>query len=149
MTIQRGVGDLLAADVEALVNPVNTVGVMGKGLALRFKKAFPDAFASYPRACAAGEVTIGKMHVVERTGSPRLIVHFPTKQHWRHPSKLEYVREGLVDLIRVIRTREIQSIAVPALGCGNGGLEWRLVRSLIVEAFEALPEVRVALFEPS
>lgn len=148
MTIERGTGNLLTADVDALVNTVNTEGVMGKGLALQFKKAFPEAFASYERACRAGEVQTGQMHVVQRLTSPRFIINFPTKKHWRHPSKLEYLRDGLADLIRNVRQRGIRSIAVPPLGCGNGGLAWSAVRPLIVEAFAEVPEVRVVLFEP-
>lgn len=149
MTIERGIGNLLTADVDALVNTVNTDGVMGKGLALQFKKAFPENFASYERACKAGEVKIGQMHVVPRLASPRFIINFPTKRHWRQPSRLEYVREGLRDLVAQVKHLAITSIAVPPLGCGNGGLEWSAVRPLIVEAFSAVPEVRVVLFEPS
>jgi len=105
MSIERGTGNLLKADVDALVNTVNTVGVMGKGLALQFKKAFPESFADYERACEAGEVVTGRMHVVKRLASPKYIINFPTKKHWRHPSKLEYVRDGLRDL--VAKTREL------------------------------------------
>lgn len=149
MTIERGKGNLLAADVDALVNTVNTEGVMGKGLALQFKKAFPDNFASYERACRAGEVRTGQMHIVQRLASPRFIVNFPTKGQWRQPSKLEYVRDGLGDLVAQVKRLNIESIAVPPLGCGNGGLEWLAVRPLILEAFSAVPEVRVVLFEPA
>jgi O-acetyl-ADP-ribose deacetylase (regulator of RNase III) len=148
MTIERGQGNLLAAEVDALVNTVNTVGVMGKGLALQFKKAFPENLAAYERACKAGEVVTGRMHVVTRLSSPKFIINFPTKQHWRQPSKLEYVRDGLRDLTAQVRALGIESIAIPALGCGNGGLDWTDVRPLIVEAFATLPEVRVLLFEP-
>jgi O-acetyl-ADP-ribose deacetylase (regulator of RNase III) len=149
MTIERGQGNLLTADVDALVNPVNTEGVMGKGLALQFKKAFPENFASYERACRAGEVITGQMHIVRRLASPRFIINFPTKRHWRQPSKLEYVREGLRDLVAQIKRLSIHSVAVPPLGCGNGGLEWAPVRNLIVESFSSAPEVRVVLFEPA
>jgi len=149
MTIERGTGNLLTAEVDALVNTVNTEGVMGKGLALQFKKAFPEAFASYERACKAGEVKTGTMHVVQRLASPRFIINFPTKKHWRHPSKLEYIRGGLSDLIRNVKDRGIRSIAVPPLGCGNGGLAWSEVRPLIAEAFAEVPDVRVVLFEPT
>lgn len=148
MTIERGIGDLLQADVEALVNAVNTVGVMGKGIALQFKQAFPENFAAYERACKAGEVVVGRMHVVARSGSPRLIINFPTKKHWRQASRLEYVHAGLDDLVRQIRDLRITSVAVPSLGSGNGGLDWDLVKPLILEAFAGIPEVRVVLFEP-
>jgi O-acetyl-ADP-ribose deacetylase (regulator of RNase III) len=149
MTIELGKGNLLKADVEALVNPVNTVGVMGKGLALQFRKAFPENFASYERACKAGEVKTGQMHIVPRLADPRFIINFPTKRHWRQPSKVEYVRDGLTDLVTQVKRHSIGSIALPPLGCGNGGLEWSAVRSLILEAFAAVPGVRVVLFEPA
>ena len=148
MGIERGQGNLLTADVDALVNAVNTVGVMGKGLALHFKRAFPDNFREYQAACKQGQVVIGRMHVTQRTTSPRFIINFPTKQHWRHPSKLDYIRDGLVDLAVQIRTLGIQSIAVPSLGCGLGGLAWDEVKPLIHAAFDELPHVRVVLFEP-
>lgn len=148
MTIERGSGNLITAEVDALVNTVNTEGVMGKGLALQFKKAFPDAFAEYERACKKGAVTIGRMHIVRRLTSPRFIINFPTKKHWRNPSKLEYVEAGLQDLVAKIRELEIRSIAVPPLGCGNGGLNWGDVKPRIVDAFSHVPDVRVLLFEP-
>jgi len=149
MPIERGQGNLLAAPVDALVNTVNTEGVMGKGLALQFKKAFPEAFTSYERACRAGEVVIGRMHVVQRLTSPRFIINFPTKKHWRQPSRLSYIEDGLRDLVARVRELGIQSIAVPPLGCGNGGLDWSDVRPLIVNAFADAPDVRVLLFEPA
>lgn len=146
--IELATGNLLKADVEALVNPVNTQGVMGKGLALQFKRAFPDAFKAYAKACARGEVVTGRMHVVRRASPPRFIIHFPTKRHWRDPSKLEYVTSGLEDLVRSVRELHIESLAIPALGCGLGGLSWAEVEPLIVDAFETLPDVRVLLFAP-
>jgi O-acetyl-ADP-ribose deacetylase (regulator of RNase III) len=149
MGIERGTGNLLTADVDALVNTVNTEGVMGKGIALQFKKAFPENFSSYERACKAGEVVVGRVHVVRRLASPRFIINFPTKKHWRQPSKLEFVRDGLVDLVATVRAHGIQSIAIPPLGCGNGGLEWSDVKPEILRAFTGLPDVRVVLFEPS
>ncbi|MCX5746412.1 MAG: macro domain-containing protein [Proteobacteria bacterium] len=149
MTIERGQGNLLAAEVDALVNTVNTEGVMGKGLALQFKKAFPEAFSSYDRACKAGEVEVGRMHVVRSLASPHFILNFPTKKHWRNPSRLEYIEAGLRDLVAQVRAFGIRSIAVPPLGCGNGGLDWSDVRPRIERAFAALPEVRVVLFEPA
>lgn len=146
--IERGEGSLLAADVDALVNPVNTVGVMGKGLALTFKRMFPECFEKYARACRNGEVHVGRVHVVRRIAAPRFIINFPTKEHWRHPSKLSYIESGLVDLVVRVRELEIVSIAIPALGCGLGGLSWADVRPCIVEAFADLPSVRLVLFEP-
>ena len=99
MSIERGHGNLLTAEVDALVNTVNTDGVMGKGLALQFKKAFPDAFKSYERACKAGDVDVGRMHIVQRLTAPQFIINFPTKKHWRNPSRLEWVESGLADLV--------------------------------------------------
>lgn len=148
MTIERGSGNMLSADVDALVNTVNTKGVMGKGLALQFKKAFPEAFVDYERACRAGEVVVGRMHTVRRLVAPRFIINFPTKEHWRQPSRPSYIRDGLHDLVELVRALGIQSIAIPPLGCGNGGLDWTDVEPLIVRAFSALPEVRVLLFHP-
>lgn len=147
--IEDARGDLLAANVDALVNAVNTVGVMGKGLALAFKKRFPANFAAYKRACDAGTVTVGKMFVFERVAAPRWIVNFPTKRHWRGASRLEDVRDGLVDLVEQVTQRKIASIALPALGCGLGGLAWDAVRPLIIEACERIPQTRVLLFSPT
>ncbi len=148
MTIEHGAGDLLQANVDALVNPVNVVGVMGKGLALQFKKAFPDVLKAYKRACDSGELVIGRVHVVHRETPPQFIIHFPTKEHWKNPSKIEFIRSGLIDLVEQVREREIKSIAIPPLGCGLGGLNWSEVETLIVNAFASLPDVRVVLFEP-
>ncbi len=143
-------GDLLRSSVTALVNPVNTVGVMGKGLALQFKALYPSNFTAYVKSCKQDQVRVGTMFVFDcgSTEFPRYIVNFPTKKHWRHPSKLEYISAGLTDLIHQIQVLEIQSIAIPMLGAGLGGLDWNLVRPLIVEAFAALPKVQVLLFEP-
>lgn len=148
MPIEIARGDLFAVDVEAIVNPVNTRGVMGKGLALVFKKKFPDAFRAYAKACERGEVVVGRVHVFTREAKPRYVIHFPTKDDWRAPSRIEYVRDGLVDLAKEMREREIRSIAIPALGCGLGGLDWDDVRPLIVAALDGV-EARVVVFEPS
>jgi O-acetyl-ADP-ribose deacetylase (regulator of RNase III) len=149
MSIERGEGDLLAAEVDALVNAVNTAGIMGKGLALQFKQAFPENFQAYEAACKQGQVVIGRMHITQRPTPPRFIINFPTKQHWRKPSKLDFIRAGLVDLVAQIHALEIQSIAVPALGCGLGGLTWADVKPLIHAALGDLQDVRVVLFEPA
>ncbi|WP_370327701.1 macro domain-containing protein [Euzebya sp.] len=142
-------GNLLEAEVDALVNTVNTVGVMGKGIALQFKKAFPDMFAEYKRASDRGELRLGHVHVYE-TGRirPRFIINFPTKRHWRAKSRLEDIRAGLVDLSERVQALGITSIAVPPLGCGHGGLNWADVRPLIVEALEGIPGVDVLLYAP-
>ncbi len=144
-------GDLLEADVEALVNTVNTVGVMGKGIALQFKKAFPENYRTYRDACERGDLQPGRMFVFEtgRMFNPRYIVNFPTKRHWRNRSRLDDVRAGLDALAGEIRERDIASVAIPALGCGHGGLDWRVVRPLIEEAMAEVPDVRALLYEPA
>lgn len=144
-------GNLFDAKVEALVNTVNTAGVMGKGLALQFKKAFPENSKAYEAACKRGEVQIGKMFVFDAGGIvlPRYVINFPTKKHWRSPSKLEYVEQGLANLIEVIRDRQIRSIAVPPLGAGLGGLDWSKVRALIERRLADLADVEVLVFEPN
>lgn len=148
ITITRG--NILLADVEALVNTVNCVGFMGKGIALQFKKAFPANYEFYRKACAADEMKIGRM-LVFSTGSllnPKYIINFPTKTHWKENSRLENIKAGLIALVEVVKEREIESIAIPPLGCGLGGLVWDDVRPLIIKAFEQLPAVHVSLFEP-
>lgn len=149
-TIQPAHGNLLRADAEALVNTVNTVGVMGKGVALQFRKAFPDNYKAYKRACDAGEVVPGKMFVFE-TGQltgPRLIINFPTKRHWKGRARIEDIRSGLVDLVRVLREWHVGTVAVPPLGCGNGRLDWREVRPLIEQALSEVDGLRVLLYQP-
>jgi O-acetyl-ADP-ribose deacetylase (regulator of RNase III) len=148
--IERGTGNLLEADVDALVNTVNTVGVMGKGIALQFKKAFPENFTAYERACKAGDVQPGRMFTVDlhRLQSPRFIINFPTKRDWKHKSRLIDIEAGLVALVSEITRLGITSIAVPPLGCGNGGLDWADVRPRIEAALAAVPDVRVLLFAP-
>ena len=143
-------GDLLAANVAALVNPVNCVGVMGKGLALQFRQTFPANYQAYVKACRAGEVRPGTMFVCVETRyeQPTTIINFPTKQHWKHQSKLSDITIGLNDLIAQLTRRSIDSIAVPALGCGYGGLAWAAVEPLIVKTFEQLPAVRVQVYPP-
>lgn len=144
-------GNLLESSAEALVNTVNTVGVMGKGIALMFKEAFPENFEAYEDACNAGRVQTGRMFVTERRQllGPRWIINFPTKKHWRHPSKMEWIVEGLDDLKRVILENGIRSIAVPPLGSGNGGLDWPKVRTKIESALTALDKVEVTVYEPA
>ncbi|MBX9629404.1 MAG: macro domain-containing protein [Burkholderiales bacterium] len=143
-------GDILAAEAEALVNTVNCVGIMGRGIALQFKKAFPENFKAYAAACAQGAVEPGRMFVYD-TGElmlPRYIINFPTKRHWRGKSRLEDIQSGLQALVHEVRTCGIRSIAIPPLGSGLGGLDWEDVRPLIAEAMEQLPDVQVEVFEP-
>jgi O-acetyl-ADP-ribose deacetylase (regulator of RNase III) len=148
--IQNKQGNLLLADVDALVNTVNCVGVMGKGLALQFKQAFPENFKAYASACARGEVRAGYMYIHDNGGlvNPRWIINFPTKRHWRDGSRLEDVASGLTALVADVQRLGIQSIAIPPLGCGLGGLDWAVVRPLIEQAFAASPDVVVHLYEP-
>jgi O-acetyl-ADP-ribose deacetylase (regulator of RNase III) len=143
-------GDILKQDADALVNTVNCVGVMGRGVALQFRRAFEDNYEAYRKACLRKEVRPGQMFVFDRSSldSPRWIINFPTKRHWKGKSRLEDIRAGLVDLVRVIREKGIRSIALPPLGCGLGGLDWGVVRPLIEEALSVVPEVEVSLFEP-
>jgi len=147
--IQFVQGNLFDSDAEALVNTVNTTGVMGKGIALEFKKRFPNNYEFYRQQCEQGQVQIGKM-LVFRTQSlqPQYIINFPTKQHWRGKSKIEYIQRGLDDLVRVVREHEIRSIALPPLGCGQGGLRWEQVKPLIEQAFAPLQNVDVQVYEP-
>ena len=144
-------GDILAEDVEALVNTVNCVGVMGRGIALQFKKRFPENFRAYTRACDRGEVQPGRMFVfpTRRLTNPRYVINFPTKRHWRGNSRLEDIEAGLSDLTRCIRESGVRSVAVPPLGSGLGGLDWIAVRALIEEALATIEDVQIIVFEPS
>ena len=147
--IIEGKGNLITEDVDAVINTVNTIGVMGKGVALQFKQAFPENYRAYQSACKQGEVRIGTMFVT-RTGKlrPSLIINFPTKSHWREQSRFEYIQSGLQDLVTVVRREKIGSIAMPPLGCGLGGLRWNEVRPLIEQAFAALSDVELRLYAP-
>ena len=143
-------GNILNEKAEALVNTVNTVGFMGKGIALQFKQAYPENFAEYSKACRANKVKLGQMFVFD-TGNmfnPKYIINFPTKKHWRGKSKLEDLKSGLKALLNEVKILNIKSIAIPPLGCGLGGLDWKDVRPLIENAFADLKNVEVHLFEP-
>jgi O-acetyl-ADP-ribose deacetylase (regulator of RNase III) len=144
-------GNLLEAPVEALVNTVNEVGVMGKGIALMFREAFPESAREYQKACERGDVKVGHMLVTHSRSlaGPLWIIHFPTKKHWRHRSRMEWVRDGLKDLVRVMRENGIRSIAVPPLGCGSGGLEWSEVRKEIEAAFAGVQGAEVLVYQPT
>ena len=149
--IELAQGDILKADAEALVNTVNCVGIMGRGIALQFRKAFPENFKAYEAACKTRQVQPGKMFIYDlnRLYNPRFIINFPTKRHWKGKSRIEDIKSGLADLIGVVQQQQIRSIAIPPLGCGLGGLNWEEVRPLIIEAFQSVPEVAVLLFEPA
>ena len=147
--IEHKTGDLFGEDADALVNSVNCVGVMGRGIALQFKKRFPENFKAYARACKRNEVTPGRMFVHE-TGqlSPRYIINFPTKRHWKAKSRMEDIETGLSALVQEIRNRNIRSIVIPSLGSGLGELRWEDVRPRIEAALSGLDDVEVTLFEP-
>ena len=144
-------GNLLDANVDALVNTVNTVGVMGKGIALMFKERFPENFKAYAAACKRGDVRLGEMFVTENIelGGPQWIVNFPTKDHWRTKTRLEWIEQGMEDLARVIATHGIRSIAVPPLGCGNGGLSWGVVRPVIESMLACIEGLDATVYEPT
>jgi len=148
--IEFKAGDILAEDAEALVNTVNCVGFMGRGIALEFKRAWPENFMAYAAACRRHEVQPGRMFVFEtgRLTNPRYIINFPTKRHWHGKSRIEDIEAGLAALVAEVRRRGIRSIAVPPLGAGLGGLVWAEVRPRIERAMRALPEVRAVVFEP-
>ncbi len=144
-------GNLLEDNAEAIVNTVNTVGVMGKGIALMFKEAFPENFKAYKKACDNKEVTLGRMFVMpsEQLFGPKWIINFPTKGHWRYPTKMEWVEDGLKDLKHIIFLHNIKSIAIPPLGSGNGGLNWSDVKPKIVSAFKDIEDVQITIYEPT
>ena len=138
------------SSAEALVNTVNTVGVMGKGIALQFKQAFPHNFNVYKHACDNGQLTSGKILAVkdrELLLGERLIINFPTKSHWRSPSTYEYIESGLIALVAYLRENPVKSMAMPALGCGNGGLDWYKVRPMIEQHLSAL-DLAIWVYEP-
>jgi O-acetyl-ADP-ribose deacetylase (regulator of RNase III) len=143
-------GNLLDSSAEALVNTVNTVGVMGKGIALQFKQAFPHNYEIYRQACLNGSLQTGQLLTVTDTDllmGERLIINFPTKRHWKSPSTYEYVETGLVALVNYLKTKPIKSLAMPALGCGNGGLDWKLVKPMIEKHLAGL-DLSIWIYEP-
>lgn len=143
-------GDIFKTDAEALVNSVNCVGVMGRGIAMQFKNMYPANFKSYETACKQKEVQPGRMFVFEtgQLSNPKYIINFPTKRHWRGKSRIEDIESGLKALVQEIRNKSIKSIAIPPLGSDLGGLDWREVRPLIETAMHELDEVQVIVFEP-
>lgn len=144
-------GDILKADTEALVNTVNCVGIMGRGVALQFKKAFPENFKVYKTACSRQEIQPGRMFVYKTgyVGNPKYIINFPTKRHWKGKSRIEDIEAGLLDFVNVVKQHNIRSVAMPPLGSGLGGLQWPDVRHRIESASESLPNVAFVVFEPS
>ena len=144
-------GNIFDSQAQVLVNTVNCVGVMGAGLALQFKKRYPDNFTAYRMACLNGEVRPGHsfLFITEPPGTTRLIVNFPTKRHWRDQSRIEDIEEGLKDLRKVIQDLHLRSIAIPPLGAGLGGLDWAQVKPLIQSNLEDLEEVEITVYEPA
>lgn len=144
-------GNLFDTHVDAVVNTVNCVGVMGRGIALQFKRLYPDNFKRYVNECKAKKIIPGKMFVysTESLTQPFFIINFPTKRHWRTNSKLEYIQEGLQDLVQIIKKNHITSIAIPPLGCGLGGLDWKIVKTYIEEALHPLQNVDITVFQPN
>lgn len=144
-------GNLLEAPADALVNTVNTVGVMGKGIALMFKERFPQNMDAYAKACKVGAVKTGKMFITEpqELVGPRWIVNFPTKQHWKANSKIEWIEEGLIELRYFLIKNKVRSIAIPPLGAGNGGLNWADVKPKIEAALGDLNDINILIYEPS
>jgi O-acetyl-ADP-ribose deacetylase (regulator of RNase III) len=145
-------GNILESNAQALVNTVNTVGVMGKGIALQFKKAYPDNFKAYSIACKTNKIAVGKLFLTrdaDLVNGEKIIINFPTKIDWRKPSEYSYIEEGLVDLIRIIEKYNIKSIALPPLGSGNGGLEWERVKKIIEKYLSHIGNVDIYVYEPT
>lgn len=143
-------GNLFDSDAEALVNTVNCVGVMGKGVALGVKKKYPNVYKVYKRACDIGQIKPGKLLTVptENLIGTQYIVNFPTKRHWRANSKIEDIKLGLPALVQEIKNLKLKSIAIPPLGCGNGGLDWNEVKPIMVDALSKLEDVDITIYEP-
>jgi O-acetyl-ADP-ribose deacetylase (regulator of RNase III) len=153
MTIKFTQGNMFSEPVQALINTVNCVGVMGKGVALEFKNRWPANFRAYKKLCDAGHLRPGKMFVFDTkellaTAGPRYLVNFPTKDHWRSKSQISYIEEGLDALVDAIKKHGIKSIAMPPLGCGNGGLDWAEVKPIIEAKLASLEDVNIVVFAP-
>ena len=144
-------GNILNSKAEALINTVNTKGVMGKGIALQFKQAFPEMYKEYEHESKIENISIGKMHVWRSNAmfGVKYIINFPTKKDWKHPSKMEYIEEGLADLVKIIKEYNITSIAIPPLGCGNGGLDWKVVKEKIINTVKSFNNIEIELYEPN
>lgn len=144
-------GNIFESEAQALVNTVNTVGVMGKGIALQFKKEFPINYRLYTQACKVGTLQIGQLLVVEDQSllyGKKTIINFPTKTEWRKPSEYTYIEQGLTDLVRIIQEQELTSIAIPPLGAGNGGLDWYKVKGLMNRYLSGL-NCTIHIYEPN
>ena len=148
--IRYTTGNIFDSDAQALINPVNTVGIMGKGLALQFKKAYPNNFIAYQKACKQGDIAIGKIFITIDNNinlGEKIIVNFPTKKEWHKPSEYSFIEQGLDDLILIIKNQNIKSIAIPPLGAGLGGLEWEKVKIIIEQKLKDL-DIEILVYEP-
>jgi len=144
-------GNILESDAQALVNTVNTVGVMGKGIALQFKKAYPNNFNAYQNACKRKEIAIGRLFVTKDNNlnsGEKIIINFPTKKDWRKPSEYSFIEKGLDDLVQFIKNQYLQSVAIPPLGAGNGGLEWEKVKKILEQKLKDL-DIEIFIYEPT
>jgi O-acetyl-ADP-ribose deacetylase (regulator of RNase III) len=143
-------GNILKANAQALVNPVNCMGVAGKGLALQFRRAYTANFHSYVSSCRSGLMRPGRLHIFPtgRRCNPKWIINFPTKDDWRDKSKLIYVEGGLDALVMECLTNRIHLVAMPRLGCGLGGLKWEDVKPLITDRFAARTDITIELYTP-
>lgn len=140
--------DIFEVNAQALVNPINTKGAMGKGLALKMLEMFPEPCRRYQRFCKQGKSDVGIVTAVRipRVMNPRVIIHFPTKDHWKNPSRLEWIEAGLGSLTQALKALDVESVAIPALGCGEGGLEWNDVKHLIIDAMKPLADDGLEVF---
>ncbi|GHT13665.1 Appr-1-p processing protein [Bacteroidia bacterium] len=144
-------GNILESDAQALVNTVNTVGVMGKGIALQFKKAFPNNFRAYQVACEQKEISVGKLFVTKDSNlnsGEKIIINFPTKKDWRKPSEYSFIEDGLDDFLKTIEKYQIKSVAIPPLGAGNGGLEWEKIKHIINKKLGSV-DMDILVYEPN
>lgn len=145
------IGNLLDSNAQALVNTVNTDGIMGKGIALQFKNQFPNNYKEYVKVCKEGTISIGKLFVFNEDtllNGKKLIINFPTKTSWRKPSEYLYIEMGLKDLVEIINKYNIKSIAIPPLGAGNGGLDWNIVKEMILSHLDGL-DCEIYVYEPN
>lgn len=141
-------GDIFKSSCEVIVNPINCVGVMGGGLALAFKKKFPEHFETYKKMCQNGEIKVGELYVIDGDENHKVLL-FPTKIHWKNPSLMEYVVDGLKYLAENYEKMDIKSVAIPAIGCGLGDLNWEDVKEQITSVLSELDnKIDIEIYEP-
>lgn len=140
-------GDIFQSNAEMLINPVNCVGVMGKGLALEFKKRYPKNFEVYKQQCSWGKVAYGKGVVTQIYGYP-IIFNLPTKKHWRDKSDLKSVELSVLELVKHLQEHNVKSVAIPAIGAGLGGLDWqKMVKPMLIHHLNEL-STDITIYEP-